>query len=114
MKDDFSIQVTKTQLLQHLDNEMVTNWYYLIYVRIYNKDKTKYRPAKLVVSFDAEELQEFTDGPYTKQDIKDYRDELAANYFDFIESYDKTKIFYEMCNETIINYNNTFCHTRRW
>lgn len=107
-------KITKVHKLYEVNNEKCHNYYYLIYGRIYNKEKTKYRKFKFVVWFDIFDLQEYFEKDIIyKEDIKNYVDDLifstVYSYLHNMKNYDNEKglkEFYNYCNETIINYNN--------
>lgn len=108
-----NFEITKTKKLLEVNNSMCHNYYYLIYGRIYNENKTRCRKFKFVEWFDIFDLQEFFEKDFiTKEDIKVYVDELiygiTSTYIECIENYNDEKHlkeFYEYCNETIENYN---------
>ena len=90
---------------------MCHNFYFLIYGRIYNESKTKYKKFKYVEWFDIFDVQEFFDDKeyITKNDIIDYLNNLENSYLLNIKDYNDEKglkEFYDYCNETIDNYNN--------
>ena len=49
-------EITKTKKLLETNNEMAHNYYYLIYGRIYNEEKTRMRKFKFVEWFDIFDL----------------------------------------------------------
>lgn len=106
-------KITKTQKLKEVNNSMCHNYYYIVYGRIYNESKTKYKKFKFVVWFDIFDLQEYFEKDIIyKEDIKNYVDDLifgaSCAYIDNIKSFDDEKglkKFYEYCNETIEEYN---------
>lgn len=102
-------RITKKEKLYEQNNDMAHNYYYLIHGRIYNEDKTKYRRFRYVEWFDIFDVQEFYEKDYiTKEDIKNYVDELSVST---IESYiSNLKEFYKFCNETIDRYNDLAKH----
>lgn len=103
-------KITKRQKLLEQNNEMVHNYYYLIYGRIYNDEKTRYRKFRIVLWFDIFDLQEFFDKKFiTNEDIQNYIDELIFSYVSYIKNYndvDGLNEFYNLCNSSIENYNN--------
>ena len=109
-----NFEITKKQKLLEVNNDMCHNYYYLIYGRIYNENKTRYRKFKFVVWFDIFDVQEYFEKDIIyKEDIKNYVDDLifgaSCAYRDNIKSFDDEKglkEFYNYCNETIKNYNN--------
>lgn len=108
MNNDYNVKITKTSKLLEVNNYMVHNFYYLVHGRIINENKTKYKKFRFVLFYDVFELQEYfeTDDKITKDMEKEYRDYLIFNMVDTINSYDDTKYFYELCNDTIKNYNS--------
>lgn len=109
-----NFEITKKQKLYEVNNDKCHNYYYLIYGRIYNENKTKYRRFKFVEWFDIFDLQEYYEKDFiTNTEIKTYIDNLtnsiSCSYVDDIKDYDDEKglkEFYNYCNETIGNYNN--------
>lgn len=103
-------EITKKQKLLEVNNEMCHNYYYLIYGRMYNENKTKMRKFRYVVWFDIFDLQEYFEKDIiTKNDIKIFLNDLEIGYLMNIKDYYDTKglkDFYEYCNETINDYNN--------
>lgn len=100
---------TKINKILEVNNDMVHNYYYIYYGKIYNKDHTKYRKFKYIEYFDIFDLQEyFEKDSISKNDIKEYANILENSYLENIKDYnDKQglKEFYEYCNDTIENYN---------
>lgn len=45
-------EITKIQKLKEVNNSMCHNYYYIVYGRIYNESKTKYKKFKFVEWFD--------------------------------------------------------------
>lgn len=104
--NNFDIKITKKIKLLEVNNEMVHNFYYLIHGKIINESKTKYKPFKFVLFFDVFDVCEFLENEYyNENDIKDYIDELIFSYTQNINSYENCDYFYELCNESIKNYN---------
>lgn len=102
-------EITKKQKNKEVNNDMCHNYYYLIYGRFYNEDRTKYKKFKYVVWFDIFDVQEFFEKEYiTKEDVKTFRDNIEVPYLYGIKNYNDEeglKRFYEYCNETIEEYN---------
>lgn len=106
MNNDYEVKITKTNKLLEVNNDMVHNFYYLVYGRIINESKTKYKKFRFVLFYDIFDLQEYWDDVVITKDMeKEYRDALIFNMVSTIKSYDDTKDFYELCNNTIKNYN---------
>lgn len=107
-------EITKKQKILEVNNDKAHNFYYLVYGRIYNKEKTRYRKFKFVEWFDIFDLQEYFEKEYiTNDDIKQYVNDLVeCNPLCEIKDYnDKEglKNFYDFCNDTIRRYNNICC-----
>jgi hypothetical protein len=101
-----NIEVTKRVKIREVKNCMCHNYYYLIHGKIYNDNKTRYRRFKFIIWFDVFDLQEFYEKDrISKKEILIYVNESSACYIDLIKSYDDCFDFYEMCNESIKNYN---------
>lgn len=104
-------KITKTQKLKEVNNSMCHNYYYIIYGRIYNESKTKYRKFKYVIWFDIFDIQEYYEKDFvTKEEIKNYVDDLiySISHTYNIKNFNdekELKSFYEYCNETIEEYN---------
>ena len=110
-------EITKTKKLLETNNEMAHNYYYLIYGRIYNEEKTRMRKFKYVVWFDIFDLQEYFEKDIiTNDDVKEYVslcvEGIENSYITQIKDYYDTeglKNFYDYCRETIENYNRICC-----
>lgn len=102
-------EITKTKKLLEINNEMAHNYYYIIYGRIYNEERTRIRKFKYVLWFDIFDLQEYFEKDIiTKEDIKNYINDLEIGYLMNLKDYNDIeglKDFYDYCNETIKNYN---------
>lgn len=102
-------EITKKQKLLEVNNDMAHNYYYIIYGRILNENKTRCRKFKYVLWFDIFDLQEYFEKDIiTKNDIKEYIDNWENSYLLNIKDYnDKEGLndFYSYCNETIEDYN---------
>ena len=115
MEEDFNIKVTRLYQQAHICNSMCNNYYYVCKGRILNKENTKYRPFAFIVFFDGDDLynwyydedkdEEHQKDYYSKKDIRDYASILASSYLENIKSYNDCKDFYNLCAETIDNYN---------
>lgn len=110
-----NFEITKKQKLCEVNNEKCHNYYYLIYGKIYNANKTRFRKFKFVEWFDIFDIQEYYEKDFiTDTEIKAYVnnliDSVGCSYIDDIKNYNDEKglkEFYNYCNETIKNYNNT-------
>lgn len=102
-------EITKTKKLLEINNEMAHNYYYIIYGRIYNEERTRIRKFKYILWFDIFDLQEYFEKDIiTKEDIKNYINDLEIGYLMNLKDYNDIeglKDFYDYCNETIKNYN---------
>lgn len=109
-----NFEITKKQKLLEVNNDMCHNYYYLIYGKIYNENKTRYRKFKFVEWFDIFDMQEYYEKDFiTNTEIKAYVnnliDSIGCSYIDDIKNYNDEKglkEFYNYCNDTIKNYNN--------
>ena len=102
-------EITKKQKILEVNNDMCHNYYFLIYGRIYNENKTRYKKFKYIEWFDIFDVMEFFDKEFiTKEDIKDFLNNIENVYLTNIKDYNDKKHleeFYKYCNETIENYN---------
>lgn len=114
------IKITKRKKLLEINNEMCHNFYYLVHGRFYNDDKNAYRKFKFVVWFDIFDVDEyfnyvdFDDGcqwidrPITKNMIDEYCEEIIWSTVSIVSDYNnenQLKNFYEICNDSIHDYN---------
>ena len=111
-------EITKKRKILEINNDKCHNYYYLIFGRIYNENRTKYINFKFAEWFDIFDLQEYFDKDIiTKQDIKQYLDEREIIPLLNIKSYDDKKglqNFAEYCNETLnISQLNIFYDTEK-
>lgn len=103
---DFYVDVTKRTLHHEQCNDMCHNYYWLVYVRIYNANRTRYRKAKFIVLVDAEDVCMHVDADtYTDADVRGLADELIGSVVDMINSYDDTCDFYDFCSQSINRFN---------
>ena len=103
-------KVTKTIKLLEVNNDMVHNYYYLVYGRIIDGDTKKCLKYKFVMWFDIFDLQEYFEKDYiSKSDIKEYVNELSYTYINYnikdVNDKSGIKAFLNECNETIEKYN---------
>ena len=105
------IKYTKINKLLETNNDMAHNYYYIYYGKIYNDDNTRYRRFKYIEWFDMFDVQEFFEKDYiTKKDVQEFAKMLENSYLWAIKDYndkEHLKEFYDYCNETIKDYNNT-------
>lgn len=107
---DYSVKVTKRQLLRRRQNDMENNWYYLIHGRIYNADKTRYRKYRFVVMFDGDDLWEYyRKDNISEREISEYVDEMIFSFTQYIKGYNDVQEFVEICNQSIRRYNSVMC-----
>lgn len=98
-------KITKIVKLKETNNDMAHNYYYLVYGRLYNEDKTKYRKVKFVGWFDSFDFQEYYEKDVISlDDIKRYVWEWAYNTID-MGNFNNYKSLIEFCNESIERYN---------
>lgn len=99
---DFSIKITKTTSIHQGTNFEE----FLIYGRIYNYNKTKYRKFAFVLTLDYDSMFEYYEkDKLSKEEIKIYKYELIDSFTCYIKSYNNTMDFYTLCQESINNYN---------
>lgn len=106
------IKYTKIQKIYEQNNDMVHNYYYIYYGRLYNDDHTRYRSFKYILCFDIFDLQEYYDEDIiTKEQIKDFARALTESidmtYLDGNIFNNKTRLkeFYDFCGTSIDDYN---------
>ena len=108
-----NFRITKIQKIKEVNNEMCHNYFYLIYGRIYDESKTRYRKFKFVAWFDIFDVLEYYEKDFaTSEEIKNYIDDLIfgttciyENDIKGLDDKEGLKEFYNYCNETIDNYN---------
>lgn len=116
MEKDFTIEITKAQLLNQQYNSMVANNWCLVNARIYNASHTRYRKIRLVMNVDADDLYEYyyndtlteeeNDRGYSKSEILNVAREWAWSSLDsWVESYTNVKEAYDNARKTIETYN---------
>lgn len=98
------IKITKRQKLYEQHNDMISNYYYLVYGKIFNDNNTKYKKFKFVIHFDGYDLAEL------EMNKEDYLGLSINNMIEEIVSYENTKRFYELCNKSINDYNDLAKH----
>ena len=112
-----SVRITRIQKIKEVCNDMCHNWYYLVYGRIYTKDRKAFQRFKYVVWFDVFDVCEYyeKDG-VTSQEIKNYSFEVATAFvpsFDMIA--ENCTDFLNDCNQTIERYNGlNDCNPNLW
>lgn len=104
-------EITKKQKILEINNDMCHNYYFLIYGRLYNENKTKYKKFKYIEWFDIFDVQDFFEDKefITEKDVKEYLNNLENSYLTSIKDYNdekNLKEFYKYCNDTIQNYNS--------
>ena len=113
------IKITKREKLYEMNNEMCHNFYYLVHGRLYNDDKTAYRKFKFVSWFDIFDVDEFfydneeMNNIITEDMIKEYLEECIWGTVSIVTDYNnenQLRNFYDMCNDSIIRYNEVSKH----
>lgn len=100
------IKITKREKILEICNDMCWNFYYLVHGKLINDEGTKYKRFRFVVWFNAFDVQEFFDKDhFTKSDVSEYLNVLIDAQLSNINSYDDCKYFYELCRESIENFN---------
>lgn len=102
------IRITKREKLDEWSNSMCSGTEWLVHGRIINDDNTMYRPFKFIATIDGQDLwkDEYDDENEDCYTYREYLDEIMIPYYlDYIRSYDDCKDFYNLCNETINDYN---------
>ena len=101
------IKITKRELLKKNINDMEAREWWLVHGKIYNDDKTFSKRFRVVIDFEWQDIQDyFEKDSFTDADRKQYINVLVDYYTCYINDFDHVKEFYNMCNETITNYNN--------
>ena len=109
-------ECTKIEKILEVNNEMVHNFYYLYYGRIYTNDRKKFLKFKYIQMFDVYDLQDFFNKDvFTQKDIREYAkyyaySEIIENYiFNIKDEYDITNIqkLLSYCNEAINIFNES-------
>lgn len=85
----------------------------LVYGKIYNDEKTRFKPFRFVINYDNNDIYDyFRDDEKDEEDFKitqkmrkEAEDVIIDSYISHLKSYDDCKSFYEICGETIKNYN---------
>ena len=101
------IKITRRELLRHDNNEMVTNWFYLVHGRLYNDDETMYKKFKFVVWIDGDDLWfDDDDEGWSYVPLDEYLNYYCIPSFtDLIRGYDDCDDFYDACYDSIISWN---------
>lgn len=109
------IKITKRNKLHEVNNEKCWNFYFLVCGRIISDDKKLYRRFKFVVWFDAFDVQEYAEKDYfTNRDVYEYLDTCIDGYLDYVKGFDDCKEFYNVCNNTIHEYNKSLQPSPAW
>ena len=105
-------KITKMQKIKEVNCDMCHNYYYLIYFKLYNENKTRYRKGKFVIWFDIFDLQDYYIDededlrPITQEEIKQYAGEIAVNTLEsYYHDYNNVHDLYEFCRNSILDYN---------
>ncbi len=107
---DFTIELTTHKKIHEVCNDKCHNFYYLQYGRIYNANKTRMRRFKFVLWFDIFDVMEyFEKDVVSKKEIAEFANEVAWStsemFENSIKTYNDCKAFYDLCNQTINDYN---------
>lgn len=109
-----SFEITKIKKLYDVNDDMERDYCYMIYVRLFNNEHTKYIKYKFILWFDIFEVEEyFEKDAISKNNIRWFIEDYAFNtclYYKLDESttyydIDRLKDFLSFCNETIKKYN---------
>ena len=85
-------KITKMNKIHEVNNDIVHNYYYIYYGKIYNADRTKFRKFKYIEWFDVFDVQEFFDKDLiTENDVKEYAKNIENVYLCNIKDYDDIK-----------------------
>jgi hypothetical protein len=102
-------KITKVNKLLEVNNDMVHNFYFIIYGKMFNEEKTKYRRFKYIEWFDVFDVMEYFETDYYNDKlVREYLGCLENNYLMSIRDFndkERLKEFYDYCNETIKDYN---------
>ena len=91
-----NIKYTTITRLLEVNNDMVHNFYYIYYGRIYNEDKTRYRRFKYIEWFDMFDVQEYYEKDWiTQDDINNYALTLENSYLLMIKDYNDIQAWYD-------------------
>ena len=119
------IKITRRKKLLEINNDMCHNYYYLVYGRFINDENTAYRKFKFVTWFDIFDVDEYfnridtddgcryIDRPITEDMIDEYCKEIVCSTVSMVSDYNNEKQlrdFYEVCNDSITNYNEIAKH----
>lgn len=100
------IKITKRKLLKEVNCDMCHNYYYLVYGKIINDEKTKCKRFHFIEWFDIFDVMEYHEKEsVSKQDIGYFLDAMIFSRCDNIHSFDNCKDFFADCNKTIDHYN---------
>lgn len=102
------IKITKRRLLWYHNTDKCCNWYWEVYGKIINDDRTRCRKFNFVVWYDWEDIAEYFDvDTVSKKLHREYLDEMiSAQFTASINSYDDCRHFYQLCRESIDHYND--------
>lgn len=109
MEKDFSAKITKKVVLDYCNGNAYSDAFktYLVYGKIYNADKTRYRLFKFISTVYKDSLFEYDEYPekmsLTRQE--EITNIFISSYLDYINGYNDARLFFEICNDSIKNYN---------
>ena len=101
---DFEIKNIRTTLIK----EGAFGWkFYSVKGWLVNYKLKKKKSFSFVINYDFNDIcEDLQKDNFTKKEEKEYKDFLISSMFDYIKDFEDTKYFYEICNNTIENYNN--------
>ena len=101
---DFEIKNIRTTLIK----EGGFGWkFYSVKGWLVNYKLKKKKSFSFVINYDFNDIcEDLEKENFTKKEEKEYKDFLISSMFDYIKDFEDTKYFYEICNNTIENYNN--------
>ena len=107
------IKTTKKQVISYSNGGAYSDAfkYYVVYGKIYNDDKTRYRPFKYCMRIWKEDLFEYDEYP-EYMSIKrqnEIANDLLYSFIDcnYPKDYNNCKNFFDACRESIEQYNAT-------
>lgn len=103
-----TLEITRIKKLREEKIPMVAhNYYYMIYARLYNSDKTAFYRIKWIEFFDVFDIQEYFEG----EEIPKNADKIFVNEITYNQEFnwsfeDKEKItsLIESCNDSLRRY----------
>ena len=108
MKTITQIELTKKTLLDRVNNSMTSYRKYLIYFNAYVSNDKYMRLKKIITIFDDDIYEYYEKDHLTQKEITTAINDLIYCNIDYI-NYDVFDIR-EICNKSIIEYNNSFSY----